>query len=266
MRARVAVSGLALALLAGCTTTQLPPSDGAEARPPRPTPEQADPERRAQVRMELASAYFGRGQAQTALHEVQQALVAKPDMPEAYNLLGLIYASLGDTAQADDSFQRALRLAPQSGGTMHNYGWFLCQQRRFADADAQFRAALALPQYRDGARTLLAEGVCQARNGQWADAERLLSRSFELDPANPATAYNLADVLYVRGEFERARFYIRRVNATNALSNAQSLWLAARVERRLGNTAGVQDLGRQLRDRFPDAPETLRFEQGRFDE
>jgi type IV pilus assembly protein PilF len=36
---------------------------------------------------------------------------------------------------------------------MHNYGWFLCQQRRFADADLQFEAALLVPQYRDVTRT-----------------------------------------------------------------------------------------------------------------
>jgi hypothetical protein len=51
--------------------------------------------------------------------------------------------------------------------------------------------------------------VCQARAGLWAQAERTLSRSFELDPANPVTAFNLAEVLLRRGELERARFYVR---------------------------------------------------------
>jgi type IV pilus assembly protein PilF len=37
-------------------------------------------------------------------------------------------------------------------------------------------------------------------------------------------------------------------------SNAQSLWLAARIERKLGNIPGVEDLARQLRERFPDSP------------
>ena len=68
-----------------------------------------------------------------------------------------------------------------------------------------------------------------------ADAERTLSRSYELDPGNPVTAYNLAEVLLQRGEFERARFYIGRVNESPTQSNAQSLWLAARIERKLGN-------------------------------
>ncbi len=70
-----------------------------------------------------------------------------------------------------------------------------------------------MPQYRGAARTLLAQGVCQAHAGQLADAEASLARSYELDPTSPFTATNLAEVLYRRGDYERARFYIRRVNA-----------------------------------------------------
>jgi type IV pilus assembly protein PilF len=218
------------------------------------------------VRMELAGLYFGRGQFSTALDEIKQALAARPDLPDAFSLRGLVYSAMGETRLAEESFQRALQLVPSDGGTMHNYAWFLCQQGRYAESEAQFNKALAQPQYRDIVRTYLAQGVCQARAGRWAEAERTLSRSYELDPANPATAFNLAEVLLRRGELERARFYVRRINAVADQSSAQSLWLAARIERRLGNIDAMQDHGRQLRDRFPQAPETLLYERGRFDD
>jgi cytoskeleton protein RodZ len=57
-------------------------------------------------------------------------------------------------------------------------------------------------------------------------------------------AVNLADVLYRRGELERARFYIGRVNSVQEYSNAQTLWLAARIENKMGNVRGARDLGR----------------------
>jgi type IV pilus assembly protein PilF len=253
---------LTLALgLAGCVSTTT--STGGM---PRTEADPADAEKRARVRLELAGLYLGRGQTETALGEVERALAAKPDLPEAYNLRGLIYAAQGDLQQAELSFQRALQLAPRSGDVMHNYGWFLCQQRRWPDADAQFDAALALPQYRDSMRTLLAQGVCQARAGRWSEAERTLSRSYELDPSNPMTAYNLSEVLMRRSELERARFYIARINSQPELSSAQSLWLAARIERRLGNLQGVQDFGRKLQERYPESNEVLLYERGRFDD
>lgn len=254
-----------VALLAGCAAPTAP-STPADPREIVTASDQSSADKRARVRLELAAAYFGRGQGTTALDEVKQALAAKPDLPEAYNLRGLIYASLGEPRLAEESFQRALQLSPRDADTMHNYGFFLCQQRRFTESEMQFNAALMQPQYADAARTLLAQGGCQARAGNWGDAERTLLRSYELDPSSAATAFNLSEVLYRRGEYERARFYIGRVNAVPEQSNAQTLWMAARIERRIGDVGAVQSFGRQLRDRFPQSPEALLYERGRFDE
>jgi type IV pilus assembly protein PilF len=255
------------AVLAACTTTTTSTSTAAGSAPDaRTSSDPGDADRRARLRLELAAGYFARGQTQTALEEVKLALAARPDMAEAHNLQGLIYAALNEPALAEQSFRRASQLAPRNPDTMHNYGWFLCQQRRYDESEAMFRQALAQPQYREGARTMFALGVCQARAGKWAEAEASLSRAYELDPTSPATAYNLAEVLYRRGDYERARFYIRRVNALAEASNAQSLWLAARVENKLGNPAGARAFGNQLRDRFPQSPEALQYERGRFDD
>jgi type IV pilus assembly protein PilF len=255
-----AVAALAATLVA-CVT-----EGGPRGKEPAPTTDPAELDRRAKIHMELAGGYFSRGQTADALDEVKQALAAKPDLASAYGLRGLIYGAQGDVGKADDSFHRALQLAPHDGDLMHNYAWFLCQQKRYPEADAQFAQALAEPTYRGLSRTMLAQGVCQARAGRMADAEHTLSRSYELDPANPTTAVNLAEVLYQRGEYDRARFYIRRVNTKEDLQSAQTLWLAAKIERKLGQEQQVQDMGAQLHKRFPQAPETLLFEKGRFDD
>lgn len=266
MSLRLIVAALvAAAWLAGCAETGnvgSTPSDGQL----RTASDQTDADRRAAVRMELAAGYFGRGQYETALDEIKQALVSKPDLGAAYSLRGLVYASMGEDRLADSSFARALEINPRDADALHNRGWFLCQRNRFDEADAQFEQALALPQYRDIERTLLAQGVCLARAGRLEAAERHLQRAYELDPTNPTTALNLSEVLYRRGEFERARFYIRRVNGREDLVNAQTLWLALRIEHRLGNVGGVEDFARRLRNRFPQAPETLAYERGRIDD
>lgn len=259
---RLALAGALLFVLTACATGPGSSSD----REIRTVSDHSDAEKRARVRLELAGLYFGRGQSTTALDEIKKSLAAKPDLAEAYSLRGLVYGSMGELKLAEESFQRAQQLAPRDGDNMHNHGWFLCQQKRYAEADAQFGNALAQSQYRDTVRTLLAQGVCQARAGRWQDAERSLSRSYELDPANPATAYNLSDVLLQRGELERARFYIARVNAVPDLTTAQSVWLAIRIERRLGDLPRMQELARLLHDRFPQSSEVVRLEQGRFDE
>jgi type IV pilus assembly protein PilF len=269
MRAAFAVTGLVVGL-AGCVSSGGPPKSPYRGNNNdddiKTASDQTTADRLSNTRMELAQAYLGRGQPTDALDQVKQALQAKPDNPAAYGLRGLIYAALGDHEHADESFRRAQQLAPRDADLMHNYGWTLCQQRRYDEADAQFKRAIAEPNYRGVSRTMLVEGICQARGGKMQDAERTLSRAYELDPANPTIAYNLSEVLYRNAQYDRARFYIRRINNRSELASAQTLWLAARIERKLGQEEQVKAMGAQLRNRFPDAPEVLLFEKGKFDE
>lgn len=258
-----AVCGVLSALMAGCA---MPPQSNGDTKDRITESDQTDASKRANVRMELASAYFSRGQFTTALDEVKQALVVNPNLGEAYNLRGLIYAALNDDVLAQESFKRALQINPSDGDSMHNYGWYLCQQKRYDEAEALFVRAIALPQYLGTSRTMLTSGVCQARAGKWEEAEATLSKAYERDPANPATAVNLSEVLLHRGEAERARFYIRRVNAVANQSSAQTLWLAARIEMKLGNRQAANEFGLQLRNRFPQSRESSAFDRGLFNE
>ena len=261
-----ALALLVLASLSACVVS--PPRQPAanESKDRITASDETDASKRARVRLELASAYFGRGQMSTALDQVKMAIAAEPNLGEAFNLRGLIYASLGDDKLAEESFRRALQINARDADTMQNFGWYLCRQKRYGEANALFIQALAVPQYQDSARTLLTQGVCQAFAGQTQEAERTLLRSYELDPSNPSTAVNLSELLYRRGDYERARFYIRRVNSLTELASAQTLWLAARIETKMGNQPEVQVLGNQLRTRFPDSRESSAFERGLFDE
>ena len=263
-RATLLVIALGASLTACQVPTRVVPAN--EMRDRITASDEPEPQKRAHARMELASAYFSRGQMTTALDQVKLAIAADPLYGEAFNLRGLIYANLGDTGLAEESFKRALQLNARDADTMHNYGWYLCQQQRYAEANAMFNQALGISQYRGLARTLLAEGVCQAHAGQLADAEASLAHAYELDPSSPFTATNLSEVLYRRGEFERARFYVRRVNAQPDVANAQTLWLAARIEMKLGNREGASEFGAQLRNRFPDSREASAYARSAFDE
>lgn len=263
----LAAAAALLLALGGCTTTSSNPNPGNVVREAPPGPnEEASASQRARARLDLASAYFGRGQVQTALEQLKLSLAADPNLGPAWNLRGLIYANLGEAPLAEESFRRALQIDPRDGDAMHNFGFWLCQQRRYPEANAQFAQAVAEPRYRGVPRTLLAQGICQAFAGNLADADGTLTRAFELDPGNPVIATNLSEVLYRKGEYERARYYARRVNSQADFANAQTLWLAARIENRLGNRQGAAEFGAQLRNRFPDSREAAAYARGGFDE
>jgi type IV pilus assembly protein PilF len=227
--------------------------------------DEGDLRRRARIRLELASTYYSQGQFTTALDELKQAIAIDPRLPAAHEMRALIYDAMGDAARADESFRQALVVDPNNGSVLHNNAWSLCRRGQYAAADALFARAAASPSGL-GSKTLLARGVCLQRSGDLKAAEKTLLQAYELDPSSPATAFNLAAVLLKEGELERARFYIRRVNNVPAQVTAESLWLAARVEHRLGNLNGRDELAEQLRRRFTGTREATALELGRFDE
>ncbi len=221
--------------------------------------------KRARIRLELASGYFSEGKTTVALDELKQSLTADPNYGEAYNLRGLIYMRLGDNRQAEDSFRRALQLNPRDADSMHNYAWLMCQQRRYDESLAMFTQANAIPLYGGQSKTYMSRGLCELAAGRRELAERSFARSYELDATNPISGYNLTNLLFQRGELQRAQFYARRLN-NGEFANSETLWLGIKIERRLGNTEVVSQLTTQLRRRYPQSKELASLERGAFDE
>lgn len=220
---------------------------------------------RARKRLELAVAYFEQGQTTVALDEVKQSIVADPNYAQAYNLRGLIYLRLNDFRIADESFRKSLALNPADSNVIHNLGWLMCQQARYAESFQFFSQALGNPHYGERAKTFRTQGLCQVRAGLPAQAEQSLLKSYEFDAANPVTAYNLALLLFQRADFGRAQFYVRRLN-NSQLANAESLWLGIKVEQRMKNRDATVQLAAQLIKRFPQSREAAAFQRGAFDE
>lgn len=253
--------------LAGAMTGCANPQGGTPGSQPDmlTASDQTEARKRAMIRLELAVGYFGQGQTEVALDELKQSIALDPNFADAHNLRGLIYMRLGDNRLAEDAFKRALVLKPRDGNVLHNYAWMLCQDNRFAESTAYFNQAVAAPQYLDQAKSYMALGICQARAGQSTEAEKSLVHSYEMDAANPYTGYELAKLLYARGDFQRAQFYSRRVNNADQAS-AASLWLGIKIERRMDNRAAMGQLASQLKRRFPTARESAAYDRGAWDE
>jgi type IV pilus assembly protein PilF len=220
-------------------------------------------QRRARIRLELATAYFQQGQTHVALDEVKQAIAIEPAYADAYSLRGLVYLRLNNLPLASDSFERVLALNPRDADAAHNYAWLLCQNDRYEASDKLFAQALGNPRYAQPAKSWMAQGLCQIRAGQISAAEASLSRSHALDASNPVTSYNLARLLFERGQVQPAQPYVRQLNA-GPLANAESLWLGIKIERQLNNPQGVVALADQLRDRFVHSRALIAYDKGAF--
>ncbi len=258
------LGALTLALqLAGCASS-LGQSE-AQSQDMTTESDESPVRKRARTRLELAMNYFEQGQTRVALDEVKQSLAQDPSYAEALNLRGLIFMRLNDPRLAEDSFKQSLAINPRDGNTWHNLGWLHCQQGKYAEASGIFDKALAIPGYPNKSKTWMAQGICEVRSGRVTEAEQSFLKSYELDPGNPVTGFNLANLLFRRGDLVRAQFYIRRLNNTE-FANPESLWLGIKVERRLQNVDVVKQLSEQLSKRFGQSKEMQWLEKGSFDE
>ncbi len=221
--------------------------------------------KRATNRLKLAILYFQDGKNNFALDEVKQAIQIDPNWFEPYGMRGLIFMQTGDQGQAEASFQKALSINPGSSDIKHNYAVLLCRMKRPAEAVKLFATALADPAYAQRARTWQEQANCQLVNGQKAEAEASFLRSYELDASNPVTGFQLAGLLFQRGELVRAQFYARRVN-NGERASAESLWLGVKIERSLGNKEAQAQVEAQLRKRFAQSREAMALERGAFNE
>ena len=125
---------------------------------------------RAMRRLSLATAYYEQNQNAFALQETRLALQIDPQFAQAYSLLGLIHQRDKAPQLAQQSFEQALHwgsMAPVRAAELaeiqHNYGWFLCEQNQFTQAQTQFDQALSQPNYRYADKTTKAVALCQQR-------------------------------------------------------------------------------------------------------
>lgn len=219
----------------------------------------------AQLRTQIAAAYYARGQYGVALEEVKKALAAISDYAPAYNVQALVYTDLKEWDTADESFQRAVKLDASNADSNHNYGWFLCFKRnRYADGVKYFMAAVKNPLYATPEKSLQQAGLCSMKAGDLTAAEDFLLKADRLAANNSQTLLGLAQLAWQRKQLDTARKFLL-MQARVASPSAESLWLNVRVEKKLGNTDNEVGFAKELRTRFPDSDEALLLAAGKYD-
>lgn len=265
MKAVLAVACM-LTVLAGCSSTS---PMGGSTRELKTASDQTAAEKRAAIRMQLAIGYYQDAKYTIALDEIKQAIAIDPELADAYGVRALIYTAMNETTLADENYQRALRLAPRNPDLANNYGSFLCASGgKPAQAMTYFDSALKNPVYATPVSALVNAGNCSLKTKQYALAERYLTDALRYDPDLAQANTGLARAFYERRDYQRAGFFINRLTTSSKLESlsAETLWLAIRVARKLGDRTLEASLTGQLQRRFPGSTEYAALQRGAFDE
>ena len=251
-------------LLAGCTATwsgsdQAGARQAASAQPP-----ENEQQQRAKIHVELGSLYMLDGRSAIALEEARIALAADPNYAPAYNLLGLTHMVLNEIRLAEENFEKALNLAPGDPEISNNYGWLLCQNGREQRSMAYFATAIKNPLYVTPTRAYTNAGICSIRLKDDKGAEGYLLNALRLSPTNTQALFWLADIAHRQGRHAEARQWTTDIEKMME-PTAEVIWLALKIERKLGNRDAEARYASQLRRRFPGSAEQRLLTQGLYD-
>ncbi len=202
-------------------------------------------------RLNLAEQRLMSGDLKSAEAEASAALKANPSSAGALTLLAVIADRKGAEAQAGVYYKRAAEAAPAQGGTLNNYGAWLCANGFPAEALVWFDRALAAPGYGTPESALANAGGCALKTGQYDRADRDLRKALSIAPQNAYALASMAESEYRQNRYLEARAFTERRLAA-APANAAVLQLASDIEEKLGDKAAASRYVQRLRAEFPE--------------
>ena len=143
------------------------------------------------------------GKNKDAVSKLNEAVKAHPDFMLAFNELGVQYQKMGELDKANEALESALKISPNNFAPLVNHGIVLVRLKRYAEAEADLRAAL-----RENDKSPIAHyylGRALAYLGQFDEAEKELTTAVTLggDQMKEAHRY-LGAIYHARGDTERA--------------------------------------------------------------
>jgi type IV pilus assembly protein PilF len=217
------------------------------------------------IRLQLAVGYYQQGKYDIALDEVKQAIAADPSYADAYGMRALIYTAMGENGSWPTTitgtrcaWRRAIRTWPTTTACS------CARRRRAGRGDAAVRRGAEQPR-------LPLAGERREQRRQLQPEDKNTTRPSAtcskpcVTPDLPATRRQSGAGLFRAARLCARQFFINRLTEVAKLDSlsADVLWLAIRVQHKLGDTdRGSQPGRRNCASASPARPNMRRSARG----
>ena len=247
IRSAVALVLMALALTACVTETS------GELRPQSPP----DLEEAAKINTQLGVDYARQGRFDVAEEKLRRAVEQNDRYAPAHGVLAYVLTQRGDREGAEREYRRSLSLAPDDAATHNNFGVFLCDLRKFKEADNEFRTALADRNYATPEAAWTNAGICQLQ-AKDPRAEDSFREALKINPEYRAALAQIAQLTFARSDWTRTDAFIKRYEKLGSLP-PDLLLIAARTQRKLGDKAAARRYEQTLLRDFPESDQAVQL-------
>lgn len=164
------------------------------------------------VHYNLGTAYFKKGQIDSAIYEYQQAIALYPSFSDAYNNLAVAWQQKDNNQEALNAYQRALQ-ADEGNIVIHNnIGYLYMKMGRLDEAEKEFLQVLESKI--DEPASYLGLGVLFIKKQEFEKAQDYLKKAIAQNNSLAEGYYNLGLVYVYYGKqseaaslFEKALYY-----------------------------------------------------------
>lgn len=198
----------------------------------------------------LAQGHLQANQLKLASERLKLAMSSDPGAAEVQVLAAMIHDRNGEPAKAAKAYNRALKIAPDDGSILNAHASWLCENGQTAQADQEFQRALQDGRYTTPFQALSNAGRCAHRASQWAKAESYLRRALKLAPEDAGVLLLLSEAELRQGNALEARAFVQRRDSLGA--DAKTLILAASIEDAAGDRHAAARYRQRLKEQFPE--------------
>jgi len=142
------------------------------------------------------------------IKRLESKLKENPDELATLHMLGNAYARNNDLANAENIFNRELKLSPQNCDAYFNLGLIYCRQNRIPEAIESFENVIKFNP--DDIRTLNDLGVLHFSSGNIDRAKNLFSEALNRDHAYKEAFLNIFELLWENEKYGEALEYAQK--------------------------------------------------------
>ena len=198
----------------------------------------------------LANGYMQDGKRESALRAINKGLEIDSDSPELLNVMAYYYVTDGEDELAEKQYKKAIRSDSNYTAGYLNYGVFLYQHQRYAEACEMLAKSTEDVMYPKRDAAFLNYGICMKHEGKLKEAEEAFRRSYVNDARNPVVVLELADLKFETGDFDQSlQLYDKFLSM--AKQTPRSLWLGIRLMHVLGKEDKQASYALFLKNQFP---------------
>jgi type IV pilus assembly protein PilF len=248
MTLRAALLLCVVGSLAGCVSTgNVDPMSTSKGR---------DAARLAYV--QLGVGYLQQGQTELAKVPLKKALDMDSSDADANSALALVFQAEMEPELADKQYLKALSSRPGDARILNNYGSFLYDQKRYKEAYERFQQAAADTLYTERSRVFESLGMTALKLGQRDDANTFFTKALRLNPRQPGTLLEMAELSYEDRHYVPSRDYYDRFSQLSD-QNARSLLLGTRLAKIYDDRNKAASYALQLKRLYPGTPEYQQY-------